>query len=72
MTALQKSIAKIYWRNIKNGNRTFASITDEVVAEEVKRLAALDVQDGEITAERYEELIGEEYKETTGETGTEE
>lgn len=61
MTALQKSIAKIYWRNIKNGNRTFDSITDEVVAEEVKRLAAEDVAGGEITAERYEELIGEEY-----------
>lgn len=62
MTALQKSIAKIYWRNIKNGNRTFDSITDEVVAEEVKRLAALDVESGEISAERYEELIGEAYE----------
>ena len=61
MTALQKSIAKIYWRNILNGNRTFDSITDEVVAEEVKRLAAEDVAKGKITAERYEELIGEEY-----------
>lgn len=62
MTALQKSISKIYWRNIKNGNRTIDSITDEVVAEEVKRLAALDVESGEITAERYEELIGEAYE----------
>lgn len=61
MTALQKSIAKIYWRNIKNGNRTFESITDEVVADEVKRLAAEDVEKGEITAERYEELIGGAY-----------
>ena len=61
MSALQKSIAKIYWRNIGNGNRTFDSITDEVVAEEVKRLAAEDVAKGKITAERYEELIGEEY-----------
>ena len=60
MTALQRNIAKIYWRNIKNGNRTFDSITDEVVAEEVKRLAALDVESGEITAEQYAELIGEE------------
>lgn len=72
MTALQKSIAKIYWRNIKNGNRTFASITDEVVAEEVKRLAREAVASGEVTAERYEELIGEEYEETAGETNTEE
>lgn len=62
MTALQKSIAKIYWRNIKNGNRTFDSISDEVVAEEVKRLAAFDVENGEITAERYEELVGKSYE----------
>lgn len=61
MTALQKSIAKIYWRNIKNGNRTFDSITDEVVADEVKRLAREDVASGVITAERYEELVDEEY-----------
>lgn len=62
MTALQKSIAKIYWRNIKNGKRTFDSITDEVVAEEVKRLAKLDVENYEITMMEYEELIGETYK----------
>lgn len=60
MTELQRNIAKIYWRNIKKGNRAFDSITDEAVAEEVKRLAALDVESGEITAEQYAELIGEE------------
>ncbi len=61
MTALQKSIAKIYWRNIKNGNRTFTSVTDEVVAEEVKRLAKTDVENGEITADEYADFIGEAY-----------
>ena len=61
MTALQKSIAKIYWRNIKNGNRTFNSVTDEVVAEEVQHLAKAAVGNGEITADEYADFIGEAY-----------
>lgn len=61
MTALQQAISKIYWRNIKKGARTFAGIEDEVVQAEVKRLAALDVENGEISAEQYQEYIGEEY-----------
>lgn len=63
MTALQKSISKIYWRNIKIGARTFNSIKDEVVAEEVKRLAKVDVVNGVITVDEYEQFIGEPYAE---------
>lgn len=62
MTALQKAISKIYWRNIKKGARTFADIEDEVVQSEVQRLAALDVGNGEITADQYEQYIGEVYE----------
>ena len=55
------AIAKIYWRTIKRGTRTYASIKDETVKAEVKYLAGQDVKSGEITAEQYAELIGEEY-----------
>lgn len=61
MTALQKAISKIYWRNIKKGARSFADIEDEVVQAEVKRLAALDVANGEISVEEYQKYIGEVY-----------
>lgn len=61
MTALQKAISKIYWRNIKKGARAFSDIEDEIVQAEVKRLAALDVEKGEISAEKYQKFIGEEY-----------
>ena len=53
-------MAKIYWRTIKRGTRTFdaipANLKDDVIA-----LAKQDVVDGEITAEQYKELIGEDY-----------
>ena len=55
------AISKIYWRTIKRGTRTYNSIKDETIKTEVKYLAQQDVESGEITAERYEELIGEEY-----------
>ena len=61
MTTLQEAIAKIYWRNIKKGEREFTSIKDKVVRAEVKRLAALDVESGEITADEYNQYIGEQY-----------
>ena len=61
MTALQEAISKIYWRNIKNGNRKFADIEEEEVRGEVKRLAGLDVENGKITADQYEQYIGEVY-----------
>ena len=55
-----KPIAYSYWRSIKRGTRTFASIRDEVKAD-VKALAKMDVESGEITAEEYKNYIGEEY-----------
>lgn len=53
--------SSIYWRRIKAGARTYSSITDATVKAEVKELAKADVVSGEITAERYAELIGEVY-----------
>lgn len=53
-------MAKIYWRTIKRGTRLFADVP-EALKEEVKALAKADVESGEITAERYEGLIGEAY-----------
>lgn len=55
------AIAKIYWRTIKRGSRTFESIKDETVKAEVKYLAKQDVVSGVITADEYEQYIGEEY-----------
>lgn len=54
-------MAKIYWRTIKRGTRTFADIPDNL-KDAVKALAKQDVIDGEITAEQYAEITGEEYK----------
>ena len=53
-------MAKIYWRSIKRGARAFADIPENMKAA-VKALAMEDVQAGEITAEEYLALIGEEY-----------
>lgn len=55
------AISKIYWRTIKRGTRTYDSIKDETVKAEVKYLAQQDVVNGEITAEQYEQYIGEVY-----------
>lgn len=55
------AIAKIYWRTIKRGSRTFESIKDETVKAEVKYLAQQDVVSGVITEDEYEQYIGEEY-----------
>jgi hypothetical protein len=55
------AISKIYWRNIKNGNRTFDSIPANV-KDDVKTLAREDVEAGAITAEEYKEYIGEDYE----------
>ena len=55
------AISKIYWRTIKRGTRTYDSIKDEIIKVEVKYLAQQDVASSEITAQRYKELIGEEY-----------
>ena len=55
-----KAIAHSYWRSIKRGTRTFESIPDSV-KDDVRTLAKADVQEGVITAEQYEQYIGEPY-----------
>ena len=55
-----KAIAHSYWRSIKRGTRTFESIP-ESVKDDVRTLAQADVQEGVITAEQYEQYIGETY-----------
>lgn len=57
-----KAIAHSYWRRIKQGARTFDSIKDEEVKEDVKILAKTDVVNGVITEEEYEQYIGEPYE----------
>lgn len=57
-----KAIAYSYWRRIKDGARTFDSVP-ALVREDVRTLARQDVADGVITAEQYEEFIGEPYEE---------
>lgn len=56
-----QAISFIYWRRIKAGTRTFASITDLTVATEVKTLAQQDVAASVITATEYLDLIGKAY-----------
>ena len=55
-----KAIAHSYWRSIKRGTRTFESIPDSVKGD-VLTLAQADVVSGTITAEEYEQYIGEAY-----------
>ena len=55
-----KAIAHSYWRSIKRSTRTFESIPDSV-KDDVRTLAQADVQEGVITAEQYEQYIGETY-----------
>lgn len=57
-----KAIAYSYWRRIKDGARTFDSVPASV-KEDVRTLARQDVADGVITAEQYEDFIGEPYEE---------
>ena len=39
-------MAKIYWRTIKRGTRSFADLPNESMKEQVKALAMQDVADG--------------------------
>ena len=55
------SIAKSYWRLIKNDIRTYDSL-DETMKPLVKTLAKTDVENGVITKEEYEKYIGEKYE----------
>ena len=50
-----------YWRQVKRGVRTFESIPKESDREGVKILAKTDVENGIITPEEYEALIGEPH-----------
>lgn len=54
-------MAKIYWRRIKAGTRFFADVPKDELKAEIIELAKTDVMSGEITAEEYEQLIGEAY-----------
>lgn len=58
-----KAISHSYWRSIKRGNRTFDSIKDEQIKNDVRALAKSDVEVGEITEFEYEQFIGEAYEE---------
>lgn len=53
-------MAKIYWRTIKRGTRTFEDVPENL-KDAIKALALAEVEDGEITAEQYKEYIGEDY-----------
>lgn len=55
-----KAIARSYWRRIKDGARTFDSTPDEL-KDDVRALAQEDVENGVISADEYEQLIGEPY-----------
>ena len=56
-----KAIAHSYWRRIKAGSRTFDSVPDSV-KDDVRTLAKMEVEDGVITEDVYEALIGEAYQ----------
>lgn len=52
-------MAKIYWRRIKAGTRFYANVPNEELKAEIKVLAMAEVESGKITAEEYEQFIGE-------------
>lgn len=54
-------MAKIYWRRIKAGTRFFADVPKDELKAEIRELAKTEVENGDITAEQYEQYIGEVY-----------
>ena len=60
-------MAKIYWRRIKAGTRYFNDVPKESLKEEIREIAKSEVVGGIITAEQYEEYIGEIYSEEVSE-----
>jgi len=56
-----RPIAQSYWRLIKKNKKTFDGLDDDMKTL-VRELAIADVVDGVITAEQYEQYLGEEYK----------
>ena len=55
------TIVKVYWRSMKRGARTFQNVPEDLRSD-VKTLARQDVASGEISAEKYEQYIGEAYQ----------
>lgn len=55
-------MSKIYWRRIKAGTRFYDDVPTDKLKAEIKELAKADVADGVITAEEYEQFIGEAYE----------
>lgn len=55
------AIAKIYWKQIKAGSKTYTQVLGADKQEQVKELAGQDVYDAVITPEEYEGYIGEPY-----------
>lgn len=53
-------IAKVYWRTVQRGHRAFASVPLNV-QQDVQILARMDVASGAITAEQYQQYIGQPY-----------
>ncbi len=52
------TIAKVYWRCIKRGTRSFSALSAEL-KEEVLTLAEAEAAAGEITQERLDTLLAE-------------
>lgn len=64
-----KAISYSYWRAIKRGTKDFqedivnsSKASVKALADDIRYLAAQDVASGEITAEQYEEYLGEAYE----------
>ena len=64
-----QSIAHSYWRRIKDGARTFESLSTESkgkypsMKDQVLHLAKTDVENGVISAEEFENYTGLKYEE---------
>ena len=58
-----QAIAYIYWRRIKAGTRTYDKVPAQV-REDVKLVAQTEVAQGVITADEYQEWVGEAYPDT--------
>ncbi len=58
-------ISQLYWKNIKEGSKTFASITTDSRRADIITLAKADVvkgkENGGITEAEYKTYIGEKY-----------
>lgn len=54
------AVAKIWYKRIKAGTRTFNEVPEEL-KDDCKEYFKLDVENGVITPEQYEEYVGEPY-----------